>query len=212
MNSLTLYDVEAKLAELLAIEASIMEDTEILEGDRSLALADIDREIEEYFAREVKKVDNIALAIRTYQFAADEAAKEAERIRQRALRLQATADRIKASTLSALAAHGIKRVETPTNVLRIQGNGGLAPLVIDDPAKLPAGLKVATMKVTGDALAWLRMYFETKPGHVHPLLTMAIERAEHTLEPDNERIRAAIAQGEEVPAHLGERGSHLRLG
>jgi hypothetical protein len=205
-SALTLYDIESKLAELLAIEASIMEDTEIHEGDRSLALAAVDREIEEYFAREVKKVDNIALAIRTYQAAADEAGKEAERIRQRALRLQATADRIKASTLSALAGHGIKRVETPTNVLRIQGNGGLAPLVIDDPAKLPA--RLTTVEVTIDAELW--DHFKAT---VYADAFNQRKRVRETLPtPDNERIRAAIAEGEEVSAHLGERGVHLRLG
>ena len=210
MTALTLYDIESKLAELLAIEASILEDPERPEADRSLALAAVNREIEEYFSREVKKVDGGAHAIRTYQFAAGAASQEAERIRARAVRLQETADRIKANVIQALQAHGIKRVETPTNVLRLQGNGGLAPLVIDDPSKLPLGLKIATMKVTGEVLVWLKDYCSGKG--VPEKLALAVERAEHTLEPDGERIRAAIAAGEEVPAHLAERGVHLRLG
>ena len=210
MNSLTLYDIESKLAELLAIEASIFEDEEINEDDRALALASINKEIEAYFAREVKKVDNIANAIRAFQSASTDAAREADRMFKRAAKLQRVADRIKDNAIAAMQAHGIKRVETPTNVLRIQGNGGLAPLVIDDPAKLPLGLKVATMKLPGDTLAWLTRVIGEMDGA--PAALSFILRAEHTLEPDNERIRAAITEGEEVPAHLGERGQHLRLG
>ena len=202
--SISLYNIESALQALVE-EREIAES----EGDAE-AVKVIDLLLTEWAQREVKKVDGVAHAIRTYQFAAGAASQEAERIRARAVRLQETADRIKANVIQALQAHGIKRVETPTNVLRLQGNGGLAPLVIDDPSKLPLGLKIATMKVTGEVLVWLKDYCSGKG--VPEKLALAVERAEHTLEPDGERIRAAIAAGEEVPAHLAERGVHLRLG
>lgn len=201
MNSLTLYDIESKLAELLQIEDSIKEDPDITPEDQAKALAAINQEINDYFAREVKKVDNIANAIRAYTFAADEVDAEITRLEDRRRALIATADRIKQSTINAMQAHGIKRVETPTNVLRIQANGGLAPLIVDDPTKLEVKfLKVALhmpMHLWVSVSLWLA--------------GVDLSSVRVVTEPDNDRIRGSIKEGEDVPAHLGDRGVHLRL-
>jgi hypothetical protein len=80
-------------------------------------------------------------------------------------------------------------------------------LVIDDAGKISARMKTATLKLNGEALAWLKNFIGQRGGDV----TLAIERAEHTLEPDGERIRAALKEESVEGAHLAERGSHLRL-
>lgn len=207
MNSLTLYDIESKLAELLQIEASIKEDPDITPEDQSKALAAINQEINDYFAREVKKVDNIANAIRAYTFAADEVDAEITRLEDRRRALVATADRIKQSTINAMQAHRIKRVETPTNVLRIQANGGLAPLIVDDPTKL--NVKFLKAAVYMPLQLWNRISRLLTGGRLLNGLDLTSVRV--VRRPDNDRIRAAIKEGEDVPAHLGDRGSHLRL-
>ena len=202
-NALTLYDIESRLAELLALEVSVKEDPDMKPHEQALALAAIDAEIEQYFLREVKKVDNVAKAIHAYIDAAEQVEDEIDRLENRRRALIATADRIKQSTLNAMQNHGIKRVETPTNVLRIQGNGGLAPLVIDDPAKIPEHLQTATVKIS---VRLLRSICKT-------LTEVECRELYSTnVEPDGPRVRSAIAEGQTVDgAHLAERGSHLRL-
>lgn len=207
MNSLTLYDIESKLAELLQIEASIKEDPDITPEDQAKGLASIDQQINDYFAREVKKVDNIANAIRAYTFAADEVDAEITRLEDRWRALVATADRIKQSTINAMQAHGINRVETPTNVLRIQANGGLAPLVIDDPTKL----KVKFLKAAVHMPLQLWDRISRLLDGVRLLDELDLTSVRVVRDADNDRIRAAIKEGEDVPAHLGDRGVHLRL-
>jgi hypothetical protein len=205
-QALTLYTIETRLSELLQLRELAEE-----EGEMPESLKVIDDQIDLWMRAEIKKVDGIAHAIRSYKSAAEEAAKEAERLRLRADRLAATADRIRACALAAMQAHGVTKVETPANILRIQKNGGLAPLVIDDPAKISPGLKVTNLKVNGEALAILKLLsaeFKTRDCG----LSNAISAAERTLEPDGPRIRAAITEGEEVSGvQLGERQSHLRL-
>jgi hypothetical protein len=198
MNSLTLYDIESRLAELLDLRSIIEEDGMLDEPGRSQSLAAIDAEIEQYFLREVKKVDNIAAAIHAYIDAAEQVEDEIDRLENRRRALIATADRIKQSTLNAMQTHGIKRVETPTNVLRIQGNGGLAPLVIDDPEKIPDELCTVTVSMNADD--WIRIVQEVE-----------FRYTKKTCEPDGERIRAALKEGSVDGAHLAERGQHLRL-
>ena len=72
--------------------------------------------------------------------------------------------------------------------------------MIDDPEKLPARLTI--VEVTIDAELW--DHFKAT---VYADAFNQRKRVRESLPmPDNERIRAAIAAGEEVPAHLGERG------
>lgn len=59
--SLSLYSIESELTQLLDYRDSALQ-----EGALPETLAAIDGQIEQYFAREVKKVDGIAHAIRVY--------------------------------------------------------------------------------------------------------------------------------------------------
>ena len=178
-QSLTLYSIEAELQQL--IDARILAEEE---GALPDELAVIDKLLAEYMAREVRKVDGIAHAVRAFQNAAVEAQNEARRINERAKQLEAQANRIKAAALAAMQAHGITRLETPTNRLRVQANGGVQPLDTD-VVQLPD--KYLRVTVTMPLNQWRAMAsaFEEDPG-------MDQVKVAAVAEPDTERIREAL--------------------
>ena len=186
-QSLTLYSIEAELQQL--IDARILAEED---GALPDELAVIDKLLAEYMAREVRKVDGIAHAVRAFQNAAVEAQNEARRINERAKHLEAQANRIKAAALAAMQAHGITRLETPTNRLRIQTNGGVQPLEIHEVHMLAGGLQRTTITITGDAYTWLWEIFEDRNIPMHPLLKLALTNPKW--EPDTERIREALTK------------------
>src|SRR5690242_10403896 len=191
-TNLALYQIEQRLAELLELRNIAAED-----GDTE-ALEAIDKQFEEYFLREVKKVDGICHALHAFESAADSAFEEAGRLHERGNRLIAQRDRIKAATLKAMQDHGVRVLETPTNKLRVQANGGLDPLEIVDP--LPTDYLNIT--VTMPMQQWLELTLGALP---------SIEKTAK-LSPANEAIRQALKRGEEVPgAKLLPRGFHLRI-
>ena len=191
-QSLTLYSIEAELQQLLDLRETVEE-----EGALPEELAAIHKQIQEYFAREVKKVDGIAHAYRTYQNAAEQAKNEAQRILERAKVLQAQADRIKASALAAMQAHGITRLETPTNRLRIQANGGVQPLEIYDFAKVTLMYLKRTVTFDGEMTGVLLLILERCAGKIDDpdARAAAAKIAEAFMKPgeaDTERIREAL--------------------
>lgn len=198
MSAMTLYAIEESLAELIRLR-ELAED----EGDTE-ALPVIDQQIQEYAAREVKKVDSIAHAINTYELAAEHARAESKRLAGRAAAFTARADRIRNAALYAMQAQDIKAVETPTNTLKRQGNGGVQALDVEAHSVLDEFRKF-TLTLTGPAyLCLIRTLRE------HPAFVEQITRSMRS-EPDNERIREALKGGLVQGAKLLPRGEHLRL-
>jgi hypothetical protein len=198
--NLALYQIESRLSELLEMRNAAVEDEASPE-----VLAAIDEQFAQYFAREVKKVDGICHALCAFEDAADQAELEADRIAERAKRLRLQYDRIKAATLKAMQDHGVRVLETPTNKLRVCGNGGLEPLEVTS-----VGLEYQDCVVALPAVLWGEIMREI-PGHL--LGEVALGYNNGTLQPSGGRIRAALKRGEEVPgAKLLPRGFHLRVG
>jgi len=195
-SNLALYQIEQRLAELLELRNIAVED-----GDTQ-ALEAIDKQFEEYFLREVKKVDGICHALHAFNDAARAAFEEAERLINRSRQLRSQHDRIKAATLKAMQDHGVRVLETPTNKLRVQANGGLEPLEVACPGIVPEDYQKVTVKMP--LVTWREIVGEDwifNPDFV------SISR-----EPDNETIRQALKRGEEVAgAKLLPRGFHLRV-
>jgi hypothetical protein len=89
---------------------------------------------------------------------------------------------------------GKKRLEGHGGrLLRVQGNGGLQPLIVD-PGVLPDEYVDVTIRVS---LA----DYKAKKMEVKILDSQPADR----------RIRGALADGPVPGAYLGERGQHLRL-
>jgi len=96
-NSLSLYEIESGLQTIIEARAAAEDD-----GAPPDELAAIDQALQEYLAREVRKVDGTAKAILAFQAAADAANAESERLADRALRHYETAQRIKDHALQVM--------------------------------------------------------------------------------------------------------------
>jgi hypothetical protein len=182
-NNLSLFVIEQSL-QLLLDERLAAEE----ENDQE-ALAQIDKAIDEYFALEVRKVDKIAEAYRAYGAAATQADLEADRLHARAKQLHAVADRIKDRAKAAMEAFEVKRLETPLNRFRIQGNGGLQPMEITDPAALSDSVKTAVVTMPADDWKFIR---EGIVVGLAPSYRMAMGRAVESIEVNNARLREQL--------------------
>lgn len=135
-----LYRIAAELQELLELR----EDAEA-QGALPEELAAIEERIKQYALAEVKKVDGIAHAVSACNAFAEECEKEAARLTAMAKRHRNRLERIKAAALWAMQTLGIRRLDTPTNKLRVQANGGVEPLEVYDLSEVPRDLKQVTV-------------------------------------------------------------------
>ena len=192
MNNLTLFEIEKELQELLD-----MRDEAVEAGAPPVELEAIDKFLQEYEYHEVRKVDGTAHAITVYNQAADIVEAEIERLQGRAKSLRGRADRIKANALAAMQAFGVRKLETPSHTLRVQGNGGLEPLSVPIAEALPIHLRVYTVTIHGHEMSMIAASTSAKIKDVSA---------------NGPAIRAVIKGGENVPgAKLEERGVHLRV-
>lgn len=188
---LSLYRIEVELQELLEAQ----EDAEAA-GDAD-ALAVIAERVKQYVLAEVKKVDRIAEATRACAVFAEECEKEAARLTAMAKRHRNRMERIKGAALWAMQALGVRRLDTPTNRLRVQANGGVEPLEVTakveelDPA-------LRTITVTMSQAVWNRVFSGRGiPGTDRDLMKV-------TMSPDNDAIRAELKKRVPCPECDGE--------
>jgi hypothetical protein len=133
-----------------------------------------------------RKVDGIAATLRECEARAAIAAEEAKRLAKRAESWLARFQRIKASTLRAMQTHGVTKLETPTNRLRIQANGGKEPLDVYAPSELAPELLRGTLDISGSDYAALCAFLAQfrAPSELLPVMPV--------FNPDNDAIRAAL--------------------
>lgn len=195
-NSLTLWEIESGLLDLL-------EARDAAEDDAGRAACD--QAIAEYVAREIDKVDRIRGLLKHCELVAKAAREEAADQQKRAQMWEARRDRVKELVKTVMEAHGLKRIEGRTGRLRLQGNGGLAPLEIISPDNLPEEC-CKYVGWIGGAL-WARWRVLLTAAGLTGSSDFSLQRA-----PDSERVRAAVLRDGGVPgARLGERGSHVRV-
>lgn len=152
----------------------------------------IDAEINRYAVAQGKKIDGIASLYHAEDDAEIACDREIARITAARDRHRARKERIKAASLYAMQTNGVTKIETPLNRLRIQRNGGLAPLEVNEDT-LPREYKV--VRVAMRASDWDSIY----PRHNAPPVLAAIA------EPDNARIREALGCRIPCPECAGER-------
>lgn len=189
LPALSLHRIETELMQLLEAREQAEADGELPEN-----LKVFDVEIQRYVDAEIRKVDGVARAIRAAYSFAEEARFERERLEAREKAWTARAERIKAAALYAMQAAGVKVIETATNKLRLQKNGGLQPLEIDDEESLPVQFRVATVTMSLRLLRSIcRDLTEAQSREIAKTVTSA----------DTGALRAALSQREMCPAHDG---------
>ena len=181
-------DLAAYTETLAMIEADLQQphdptEIETLRRDEDLCRADIARLGEAL----VKKTDNLAGVIRRLQSDAAIQREEAERMAARAKASERAEQWLKDYAIRVMDEHGWKHLKTVANTISIRGNGGVQPLVIDAPDKVP------------DDLCWME-------GRIRADLWAAILdsdtfrttiRVQLTRVPSNTLIREAIAKADE---------------
>lgn len=189
----SLYSILDELVELAALA-----DEPDLADDERLA---VHEQIAKYVGAEIagRKVDGIAATIRECKARAAVADEEAKRLAKRAASWLGRVDRIEASTLRAMQDHGVTKLETPTNRLRIQANGGKEPLDVYAPADVPESLCRFTLRLTGAERRLLAgaVGLVADKGVRDELVRLLFAPAP---EPDGEAIRAALKSRTVCPA------------
>lgn len=136
-KSLTLWTIEDSLLQLVAAREDAAADMEISEDERRDRLQVIDTALADYIRQEITKVDNVRSYLMHCKLMADAARAERAAMEARVRIWEARESRLKGICISALDAADKKRVEGKTGSLSVRGNGGLQPLVVDQPEMVP---------------------------------------------------------------------------
>lgn len=192
----SLYDISVAIVGL----HELREQAEY-EGDAA-RVTEIDGQLKQYLSNELPaKIDSVRNYIRWQENEAEVHAEEAKNQAVLAGRAEANVERMKGMLLWCLQQLGQTKLEGALHWVRRQGNGGLRPLNIRQPALVPDEYRLVTIRMPLDK--W-RQYGDH-------LADIGIDCELVRTELDNDEIRAALERGEGVPGcELGERGEHVR--
>lgn len=144
MTDLTLWHIEAELADLVNLREQMAEAGE--------DLAPIEQTILEYVGRELRKVDGIRSYLKRAEMMVHAAKNEAKLQNDRANAWQARIDRLKEFCRLTMEAWGAKRLDGSTGSLLLKGDGGRQAVTITDASLIPEEL--VTYQGTITDLAW----------------------------------------------------------
>ena len=136
-KSLTLWTIEDSLVQLVGAREDTAADPNICEEERADQLRAIDTALADYIRQEITKVDNVRSYLLHCRLMADAARTERAAMEARVRLWEDREARLKGICIAALDAAEKKRVEGKTGSLSVRGNGGLQPLVVDQPEMLP---------------------------------------------------------------------------
>lgn len=190
--NLSLYQIETELLDLLRFREDTVTDADMTPAEQAETLATVDRQIEEYIKREVKKADGIASYLRECETRAEALKAEAKRLKERADAWEQRHDRIKSGVLRVMQLMGFKKIEGQQSTLAIRKNP--ASVDIRQPELVPEVYQRVT--VTLNASLWNQLC-AANPG----LATATVNR-----EPSKSAIKEALKRGDGVP------GCELREG
>jgi hypothetical protein len=179
-HDISLFDLEAGLVDLV---------DELDECQTEEERATCTALIREWLSREVRKVDSVRAYIRHAETMAQAAMEEANRQLERSRAWTARLDRVKAMVVSVMGSFGLKKLEGRTGELRVQNNGGKAPLNITDESLIPDELWRYEGWIHAPLFDLLRegMYKTAKPGMMRDPLPWSMKRV-----PDIEAIRKVL--------------------
>lgn len=224
-------DLEAYHETIVMLDAQIQTCADAQERELLWAEhAEVGQHIERLSEALVKKTDDLAGVMRRMKSDAASLKDEEARLRGRRQATEAALESLKGYTRSTMDKHGWKRLKTAQNTIAIRGNGGVQPLVIDDPRNIPPAYKDTVLKITCDE--YDRLW--------NAMISACVAPSMKLVEANNARLREALSQpcancdgsgsvmanADEVKtcptcggsgrasvpgAHLEERGSHLEL-
>jgi hypothetical protein len=202
-RSLTLYEIERELMELLVAQ----EEPGTPEGSQQ----QLQSAILTYVAEEIRKVDGIRAYIRSAEVMVAAAKEEANRLTTRAHVWQNRIDRLKQFCLRVMVDSGQKCLEGRTGTLTVAGNGGLAPLIIGKDADVPEEFCDYTGTISGEVWMLLIGAYNVAMERDVQGFTSTIDDPGVRMEriPATDRIRERLKSGPVDWATLAERGIHL---
>ncbi len=195
--TLSLYDIESQLLQLLEFRESA-------ETPEEKAAAD--KEIEKYIQLEIRKVDGIAKFIRNEEAAAEVISKEVSRLRARVDRHITRVQWMKNLALEAMHLINEKKLEGDTNTLRRQDNP--EALVITSPDLIPSQMCQFTATMTHQQYRELLIALNSSEVGLtlKPFFEQCVKRT-----PINADVKTALKNGAHVPGARLERGESLRI-
>ncbi len=208
LPNLSLYHIDEELTQLLQYREERMGDVEPPDEDEVAAL---NSEIRRYLEALPRKVASVAGYIRSLDGQEAMADREAARIAAFKARIKARRELLKSYVADILEkqpqpAKGCKKLTgADGSVLMLKGNGGLAPLKIQEDV-LPSEYRDVTVRFPAVSFGIIRDALYSEGWAVGESVTKISD------EPANARIRDAIKEGREVPgAWLLERSNHVEV-
>ncbi len=151
-----------------------------------------------------EKVDRVGRFLRQMEAREQFCRAEASRLSDRARAAACKVERTKNMVLYYLLSRDLKKIEGQQFTLRAQKNSQDSVRIIDESA-LPRCYCRIEAKIAG--VVW-----ETVLSLLPDELVKTLEESVLETRPDNDAIKAAVAQHEMVPGAEVRRGTHLRVG
>ncbi len=148
MSDLTLYHIEADLANLIDLREEM--------ADKREDVTALDEQIAEYCQREVRKVDAIRSYLKHAEMMAEAALKEAATQKSRGQAWQARADRLKQFVQMVMEGMDwkpdqVRKLEGRSGSITLKANGGRQAVEVTDASLLPEEFVQYEGRISGKA-------------------------------------------------------------
>lgn len=192
----SLFEIDAELDSLL----ETIEEQAASEGQPS---EDLVARFRQFCDARGEKADRIGRFLRMMEAREQYCRSEAARLGERARATAGKAERTKSMVLYYLLSRNLQKIEGQQFTLRAQKNSQDS-VKITDQAAVPTCYCKIEARVTG-------VIWETVLSLLPDELAKALEASVQEARPDNDAIKAAVAQNEVVPGAEVRRGTHLRV-
>jgi len=186
----------------MELDALVEEIEERVESEGQAA-EDLVARFQQFCAAHGEKVDRIGRFLRIMEAREQYCRSESARLADRARAAAGKVERTKNMVLYYLLSRGLKKIEGYQFTLRAQKNGQDS-VRITDAAAVPKSYCRIEVRVAG-------VIWETVLSMLPDELAKALESSIQESRPDNDAIKAAVAQNELVPGAEVRRGMHLRI-
>ena len=199
-SDMTLFELDETLCLLMesATEAADGNDGEIPDELRCALL--------DYCQAFGTKVDNIANYIKSQENYARNAKCEVDRLQSRALAADRKVERLKGLVKYFMHARNLRSLKGRLNSISLRNNSQDS-LIIDRPDAIPA--EYCRVSVTIGLAEWQELL--NRLPEEHQLRARFGAQGSITQEPDNAKLRSALASGVEIQGVELRRGQHIRL-
>jgi Siphovirus Gp157 len=192
----SLFEIDVELDGLLEeIEGQVESEGQAAEG--------LVARFQQFCEAHGEKVDRIGRFLRMMEAREQFCRSEVSRLGERARSAGGKVERTKNMVLHYLLSRNLKKIEGFQFTLRAQMNSQDSVRITDESA-LPKCCCWIEARIPG-------VIWETMLSLLPDELTKALESSIEGRRPDNDAIKAAVAQSEEVPGAEVRRGSHLRV-